>query len=236
MLSTRNLRLFLMTLFLCAVAPFASAQTRVALPQETLMREPFLSQVQLSPDGQHMAAISSLDGENPQIAIWRTSALGENPRRFGIGGGAARANSRFASIEWVSNDRLLVLMQQPIEIGSGTDGRFFTAVARIVNLDGSSWIEPLQQTGRRSELETYADKFLAVSLLDILPSEPNHVLMMRRGLRPDRLLGAVDDFADAAQPASIRRAEQLVSGQSRRRQRRCEHQLAVRTQFGSHPE
>ncbi len=187
MVSTRNVRLFLMTLFLCAVAPFASAQTRVALPQDTLTREPFLSQVQLSPDGQHMAAISSLDGENRQIAIWRTSALGANPRRFGIGGGAARANSRFASIEWVSNDRLLVLMQQPIEIGSGTDGRFFTAVARIVNLDGSSWIEPLPQTGRRSELETYADKFLAVSLLDTLPSEPNHVLMMRRGLDDDSI-------------------------------------------------
>lgn len=183
----KHLRIFLTTLLMSVMAPLALAQTRTPLPQETLTREPFLSQVQLSPDGEHMAALSSLDGETTQIAIWRTGALNENPRRFGIGGAAARQNVDFASIQWVSNDRLLVLMQQPVRVGSGSEGRFYTAMARFVNLDGSQWIEPLAQGGRRTEMERFADKFLSVQLIDTLPREPNHVLMLRSTMDEDAI-------------------------------------------------
>lgn len=177
---------FVSVICLCDVA-IAQTPQRTPIPLEAMTQEPFMSQMQLSPDGEHLAALSSLDGELTQIAIWRTGALNEDPARFGIGGAAARNDVRFASITWVSNDRLLVLLQQPVVLGPGADGRFYTAMARIVNLDGTRWVEPLAQTGRRSELERFADKFLNIALLDILPSEPNHVLMIRGGLDETRV-------------------------------------------------
>lgn len=160
----------------------AQVQERAPVPIEAMIREPFLSQVQLSPDGEHMAALSSLDGENTQIAIWRTAALDQNPVRFGVGGGAARSRVRFVSVIWISDDRLLVLLTQPVVLGAGAEGRFYTAMARIVNLDGSRWVEPMQQSGRRSEAEQYADKFLNIGLLDQLPRDADHVLMVRSTL------------------------------------------------------
>ncbi|MEQ1708793.1 MAG: prolyl oligopeptidase family serine peptidase [Terricaulis sp.] len=160
----------------------ALAQQRVPVPVEAMAREPFLSQVQLSPDGEHMVALSSLDGENTQVAIWRTGALDQAPVRFGVGGASARSNVRFAGVTWVSNDRLLVLMQQPVVLGAGADGRFYTAMARIVSLDGRRWVEPMEQGGRRSDLEQFADKFLNIGLLDQLPNDPDHVLMVRSTL------------------------------------------------------
>ena len=174
---------FLAVLALVVTWPVvALAQQRVPVPVEAMAREPFLSQVQLSPDGEHMVALSSLDGENTQVAIWRTGALDQAPVRFGVGGASARSNVRFAGVTWVSNDRLLVLMQQPVVLGAGADGRFYTAMARIVSLDGRRWVEPMEQGGRRSDLEQFADKFLNIGLLDQLPNDPDHVLMVRSTL------------------------------------------------------
>lgn len=161
------------------VARGEEARTRTPIPVEVLVREPFLSQVRLSPDGEHLSALSSLDGENTQIAIWRTSAPSEAPVRFGVGGGAARSGVRFVSLQWVSNDRLLVLMTQPVVLGAGADSKFYTALSRIVDITGRNWVEPMAQGGRRTELEQFADKFLSVSLLNTLPGDDNHVLMVR---------------------------------------------------------
>jgi dipeptidyl aminopeptidase/acylaminoacyl peptidase len=163
----------------------ARAQTaaeRVPVPLDAMVRESFLSNVVLSPDGEHLAAISSLDGEERAISIWRTNALDQNPVRFGVGGAAARSRVRFAGIEWVANDRILVLLQQPVTLGSGAENRSYTALARIVNLDGSQWIEPLAQGGTRSDLEDFADKFLSVDLIDTLPRDPRHVLVSKNTL------------------------------------------------------
>jgi dipeptidyl aminopeptidase/acylaminoacyl peptidase len=160
----------------------AQPQARTPIPIEAMARYPFLSQVQLSPDGRHLAALTSLDGEERSISIWKTDALDQNPVRFGVSGTAARNRVQFAEIEWVSNDRILVLMIQPVNLAPGPEGRFYTGIARIVNLDGSQWIEPLAQGRARSELEELVDKFLNISLLNQLPRDPQHVLMTQQTL------------------------------------------------------
>jgi dipeptidyl aminopeptidase/acylaminoacyl peptidase len=159
----------------------AQAQTRTPIPIEAMARYPFLSQVQLSPDGRHLAALTSLDGQERSISIWNTDALNANPVRFGVSGAAARNRVQFAEIDWVANDRLLVIMIQPVNLAPGPEGRFYTGIARIVNLDGSQWIEPMAQSAR-TEVAEYVEKFLTVSLLDQLPRDPEYILMSRQTL------------------------------------------------------
>lgn len=164
---------------LALTAP-VSAQTpgRTPVPLDAMVREPFLWQMQLSPDGAHLAAISSLDGATRGISIWRTDALSTNPVRFGVGGTAAQSQVQFAAIQWVSNDRLLVIFQQPVTLtGFGDAGRTYTAMARIVDLTGRRWVEPLADTGSRSDDEAFADKFLDITVIDQLPAEERHVLV-----------------------------------------------------------
>jgi dipeptidyl aminopeptidase/acylaminoacyl peptidase len=73
-------------------------------------------------------------------------------------------------------------MQQPFTPGSGQDNLTYTALARIVDLEGRNWIEPLAQGGSRSGLERFADRFLNIRLVDILPEDPRHILMLQGGL------------------------------------------------------
>ncbi|HWA00530.1 MAG TPA: prolyl oligopeptidase family serine peptidase [Caulobacterales bacterium] len=160
----------------------AQAPGRTPIPLEAMIREPALSQMRLSPDGAHLAAITSLDGVERSISIWRTDALDRAPVRFGVGGAAARNKVFFSRIEWVAPDRLLVIMQQPVTVGAGIEGRTYTALARIVNLDGSQWVEPLAEGGPRTDLERYVDKFLNIDLIDQLPRDPRHILMAQATL------------------------------------------------------
>jgi len=163
-------------------SPQAVGAQRTPVPLDAMVREPFLRNVILSPDGRHLAAISSLDGQERSVAIWRTDALNQNPVRFGIGGAAARSQVFFAGIDWVANDRLLVLLQQPVTLGSGAENRSYTAMARLVGLDGREWVEPLASGGTRSELEDYVDKFLSVDVIDQLPRDPQNILMVQQTL------------------------------------------------------
>jgi dipeptidyl aminopeptidase/acylaminoacyl peptidase len=155
---------------------------RTPIPLEVMIREPSLESVTLSPDGSRLAAITSLDGVERAISVWRTDTLGQAPTRFGMGGGAARSGVRIVSITWVANDRLLVNMTQPVEFGSGAEARGFTGLARLVGVDGRGIVEPLARGGTRSETEIFADKFLTVGLLDQLPDDPRHILMVKSTL------------------------------------------------------
>jgi dipeptidyl aminopeptidase/acylaminoacyl peptidase len=172
----------LVSLFALPTSEAQTPQGRTPIPIEMMAREPFMSQMQLSPDGAHLAGITSLDGRQRAISIWRTDALNVDPVRIGVSGAAANARVRFDSFQWVSNDRLLVLMSQPVTVGSGAESRIYTGLARIVDITGRRWIEPLGQGGSRSELERFVDKFLNVQLLNQLPDDPEHILMLQATL------------------------------------------------------
>lgn len=160
----------------------AQAQpARAPIPIELMIREPFLSQVQLSPNGEHMAALSSIDGQERSLAIWRTSSLSSNPTRIGVSGLSARGGVKFESFIWVSNDRLMVFMSQPVDLGSGAENRTYTSIVRFVDLTGRQWIEPLGAAGaRRSEDQRFIDQLAIPQLIDTLPRDDRNVLMVHR--------------------------------------------------------
>ncbi|MDX2237775.1 MAG: prolyl oligopeptidase family serine peptidase [Hyphomonadaceae bacterium] len=186
-------RLFALALAMgvACLAPSATAQTQPAaaqtggpipIPAEAFIREWAIRSPALSPDGRHLAAITSLDGETRALSIWRTDALNQAPTRIGMGGMAARQEVRIASFTWVANDRIFLQLVQPVIAGSGAENKFYTGLARIVDLTGRSIIEPLAAGGARSELEDYADKFLQPSVFDQLANDDQHILMERRTL------------------------------------------------------
>jgi dipeptidyl aminopeptidase/acylaminoacyl peptidase len=183
-----KLKLLALVTALLVYTPLAASQpiARTPIPADVMAREPALRDMVLSPDGAHLAAITSLDGAERAISVWRTAAPNVAPVRFGVGGAAARNDVRLADVMWVSNDRLLVTLLQPVTIASGAEGRTFTALARLVSLDGSHVVEPLAQGGAHSsETEEFFNKFLSVSLLDRLPGDGAHILMLKRTLDSD---------------------------------------------------
>ena len=69
-------------------------------------RRPAVSHVAISPDGKHMAAILSPDGEANFVQVWATDAPGDHPWRMGIPPNDPGA--RFTSVAFVKNDRIAV--------------------------------------------------------------------------------------------------------------------------------
>lgn len=187
------------------------AQSFEPIPVAALAREPAIQSAILSPDGSHLAALTSLDGKSVAISIWETADLTKPPVRFGLGAAAERADVHFLGVNWVSNDRLLIVANQPLTTGPSDEGRGFTFLARLVDIQGQDWIEPLRRGGTRSEIEAFADKFLNVSLFNSLPDDENHILLeysdFRRGstdlYKVDVRTGAGDRIARAGSDESF---------------------------------
>src|SRR5690606_32791607 len=58
----------------------AAAQSAPTPPDAmAFAREPAITSVTLSPDGRHMAAIISPDGQRRALAIWRTDRMDQEP-------------------------------------------------------------------------------------------------------------------------------------------------------------
>jgi dipeptidyl aminopeptidase/acylaminoacyl peptidase len=190
-------------MFLAAAAQ-ARPQT-TPMPTEAMTSYPALSSMRLSPDGKHLAAIVS-EGENRVISVWRTEALNETPRRIALGGAALRKNVRFVQVDWIARDRLFIVADQPFTFSSGPEGKGYTALAFVSNIDGSGWAEPLAGPRARSDLERFADKFFDIRIIDDLPNDPDHVLIEQSSLdasiiyrvnaytgRTERVLQVADD-------------------------------------------
>ena len=176
---------FSLALLASTVGLTSPAAAQTPIPVSALARESAIQSATLSPDGRHLAALTSSDGQAVRVSIWETADLGKPPVLFGLGSGAERADVHFLGLNWVANDRLLVLANQPLTTGPSAEGRGFTYLARLVDLQGQDWIEPLRRGGTRSEIEAFADKFLNVSLFDTLPEDEEHILLeyndFRRG-------------------------------------------------------
>lgn len=160
-----------------AAAPAAlAAPATTPIPLEAMVADPALSQMQLSPTGEYVAALVGQSGGDPVVSVWRTDSLATPPKRIAIGGAAARKKVRFAQFFWVADDRLMMIAQQPLTTGAGAGNKGYTAIAFIANPDGSNWTEPLASRPK-SELEAFADKFLRIGVLDLLPKDKRNVLV-----------------------------------------------------------
>jgi dipeptidyl aminopeptidase/acylaminoacyl peptidase len=165
-------------------------------------RRPAIQSVVLAPDGKHLAAVTSRDGEETLIAVWRTDALDKPPVLLGAG-----RRSNFVGIDFVKNDRIVAFIQQNYTRGS--DRRHLIR-AFITDLQGGEWRTALGDEDQ-SEAETQG-------VLDRLPRDPRNILVESRGdvWKVDVYSGAKERIDRASDKFGGRQTD--LTGQIRARQ------------------
>ena len=156
----------LASLFILAGAPGAEAQSPSPPDARAFAREPAISSVSLSPDGSHLAAVVSADGETRYISIWRTDALEEAPYNVG-----SDERSEVISVEFVKNDRIFVTTQQLVDhnVFTGRTERSYAYRRQVLDLEGRPVRTSLQFDG----LTDAQQAFVGVgSMVSSLPNDP----------------------------------------------------------------
>ena len=136
---------------------------------EDFARTPLISDVSVSPDGKHVAALTSPDGETNVISIWDTSALTQKPYILGA------SHVRFLSAAFLKNDRLLVETVQTFTAG---EMRGHLVKAYVTDLQGKTWRTLLpEERAAQSEDEAFFDRTSDPVLISSLPLDPQSVLV-----------------------------------------------------------
>jgi dipeptidyl aminopeptidase/acylaminoacyl peptidase len=149
-------------------------------------RFPAFSSVQISPDGRHVAALTSPDGMTQTISVWRTDDLAAPPNVL------SSARQRINGFGWLKSDRLYVQAIQNFDAPSSDAGegyRGHLTKSYVVTIDGAKWTPLLPDERGRTDIDDFVNRVTEAALLDTLPQDPDHVLAIRGGLR-----GAGDVF------------------------------------------
>lgn len=143
-----------------------------AVPEaRAFAREPAISSVSLSPDGRHIAAVVSPDGETRHVSIWRTDALEEGP--FNIG---SDPRSEVQGVSFIKNDRVFVTTQQLADYNpfSGRSERSYVYRRQVLDLQGN----PIRTNLRFDGLTEAQQAIVGVgSMVSSLPSDPQSILV-----------------------------------------------------------
>ncbi|MDO9337727.1 MAG: prolyl oligopeptidase family serine peptidase [Caulobacter sp.] len=145
-----------------AAAPAMAYQAPARPPTALEMgREAAIRSVSISPDGKHIAAITSPDGVKTVISIWRTDAPKEAPKILGAAG-----QNQIVSLQFIKNERVAVGIRQPY-----TEGTYKTHLLRLffVDFDGKNWLSAL---GGKDQ-----NDFVGAQVIDTLPRDPKNVLV-----------------------------------------------------------
>ncbi len=165
-----------MSITFLALALVLSANVLLAAtPQrpsiEQLAAFPQYASFTLSPDGRHIAALQA-DGEDRVIAVWDTEALDKPPVLIGS------ARMKISSVVFIKNDRLAVNLWQPYDLRTDRVYKTFLSKLMITDLEGKDWREPLPLPRAKSRAEQLAQARTSPSVLDPLPNDPNHILVV----------------------------------------------------------
>ena len=126
------------------------------------IHDPVIDSVDVSPDGEHLVALTLADVNTPpDVTVWRTADLSAAPIRFRPPDVKARA------VFWLNNDRLLVIGRQKFDIRAGArPTRWFRE--KVYLYDGRG----------KGETELFRTRnVLSVSLFNLLPHDPEKVLV-----------------------------------------------------------
>lgn len=149
----------------------ATAQAARPPSAEDFGREAAIRGVNISPDGKHIAAITSPDGKTPYVTIWRTDQPEKPPVHL-----ACNERATCQGVSFIKNDRLLVTVRQTwtttLTQGGGTQKRHLI-LDYITDIEGKSWRLPF---GESINEEIPATSFL----LDSLPNDPRSILVGKR--------------------------------------------------------
>ena len=151
-----------------AILVSAPALSATAPSSHDLTRAPAIQSVSISPDGQHLAALTSPDGEVVDLTVWKTDALGAQPVRI------RATHMRFVGVQFLKNDRLLVEAAQPLTI----QARPANIIKRYVtDLEGKSFAPLLPDHSVTSQEADAYNQIVDATLVSILPRDPHNVLV-----------------------------------------------------------
>ena len=156
-------------LLCCAsLLALSAAATAAELPLEHFFKPSQYSNIQLSPDGTHLAAIAPREGKFRNIAVIELATM---QSRFvtALGKGQGEVNG----FTWANDDRLLFFMDAD---GNESFGIF------AVNKDGSG--------GRALATPNVGRSFRFTQVLDLLEDEPEYILVTNN----DRLAAYPDVY------------------------------------------
>ena len=132
-------------------------------------RPALISDVSISPDGKHVAALASPDGQNVVISLWTTASFSEKPYIIGA------SHVRFLAVTFLKNDRLLVETVQTFTSG---EVRRHLIKGYVTDLQGKNWRPLLPEGGlNNSAEETFYDQLNDARLISRLPLDPQNVLV-----------------------------------------------------------
>lgn len=163
--------------FAFIVALGSSSSLHAATPEaptiEQLAAFPAFSSFSLSPDGNHIAALQA-NGEDRVIAVWKTDELDQPPTLIGSD------RMKIRSVSFIKNDRLAVAVWQPVDLRTDRVTKTFLNKLMITDLEGRRWNEPLTPPRARSRAEEWLQARVSPTVLDRLPNDPHHILVINQ--------------------------------------------------------
>jgi acetyl esterase/lipase len=143
-----------------SVAGLATAAQAAPPTAQDWAKKPAYASVRISPDGRHVAAVTSPDGEKTYISIWDLDNLAAGAKNLG-----APPRSWFSSVNFIKNDRLLVTTSQPT---IRNNRKFYTGLRQIVDLNGAF---VMNTAGEKDQTAPGAQ------IIDRLPLDPKNILV-----------------------------------------------------------
>lgn len=157
-------------LSIAAAAP-TLAQTSAPPSAEAFARERAMMSASLSPDGEHLAALVSVDGGPHRLMIWTTDRLDAPPVVVG-----ADAREEMVGVSFIKNDRLFVTTQQwTTNTGLGRVRGGYMGRTRVIDLDGD--VIPTPDFPGRPEDPTLTAFWGLGDMVSSLPRDPHAILI-----------------------------------------------------------
>jgi dipeptidyl aminopeptidase/acylaminoacyl peptidase len=162
--------------WLALAGPFfvaSAADTAKPAPPsiETLAAYPAMWSFTVAPDGRHIAALEAR-GEDRVVLVWDADALGKAPTVIGT------RQMKFRRVQFIKNDTLAVYVWQPIDLHLDEVMKTFVGKLYFTDLQGRNWREPLPQATARTDWEKTEKAISEPDILDSLPNDPDHVLVV----------------------------------------------------------
>jgi dipeptidyl aminopeptidase/acylaminoacyl peptidase len=187
---------------LCSTAISQAAAAPTPPTADAFARVPALDSVTISPDGKHIAAITSPDGERTFVTVWATDAMDKPPVMIPTAKAKAQ---RFESVRFVKNNRLAVTFRQLFEYSPGGGGIILTHTFKTILMSFEPGGPPpayLLQPRKTSEVENWIDEISNGAIIDNLPRDPSHVLVVDGRLKTSGDILKVDVYTGAAEKIS----------------------------------
>ena len=154
------------------IAAASAAHAKPVAPSiEKLAAFPKMAGFTLSPDGKHLTALEGR-GEDRVILVWKTDALDKAPTVIGS------SKMKISGVQFIKNDLLAVSMWQPYDARADRIIKAFISKLFITDLEGKNWNEAMPQERAMSYAADRARALSNPAVLDSLPNDPDHILVI----------------------------------------------------------